>query len=132
MFDLLQLFLWLSPTACLVAFAFGFLTTRSWLGFIGAAVAVPFCLAVYSYPMFRWAGPLALCTNFVAAYLLYRGRSDIAFACLVPFAVIFTILCVFAVRHITLVPDVTRQEEPLITTTIDFPVAVGAWRLPAC
>jgi hypothetical protein len=89
--------------AATAAFSFAFLTNRRWLGFVGAGIAAPFCLFAAGYPLFHWAAPVALAANFVAAYLLSRGRPDVAFTALVPFMMIVTLLAVFALRDITLV-----------------------------
>lgn len=94
---------WPSAVLGLAAFGLAFLTPHSWLGFVGAAVAVPFCLDVSRYPLFDLAGYIALMANCLSAYFLHRGRREVAFACLVPMAIICTVLLVFAFRHITLI-----------------------------
>ena len=94
---------WPAVAAAVAAFSLAFFTTRTWFGFIGAAFAAPFCLFVSGYPLFHWGGLVALAANFVAAYLLYRGRPDVAFTALVPFMMIVTVLAVFTLRDITLV-----------------------------
>jgi hypothetical protein len=75
----------------------------SWLGLIGAAIATPFCVSVSGYPMFHWAGCVALIANFVSAFVISRGRRDVAFAILVPFMMITAFLAVSARRGIVLV-----------------------------
>ena len=69
-----------------VVFLIAFLSSRRWLGFAGSALAAPLCFLVglYSIPMGHYGGPIALATNFISAWLLYRGRREIAFAFLVP------------------------------------------------
>jgi hypothetical protein len=86
------------------AFAGAFLTTNDWLGFIGATIGAPFCFFASDFPLFHWLGLTALVANFLAAGLLYRGRREIAFAALVPFMIVATVLAVFALRGIRLLP----------------------------
>lgn len=54
---------WPSAVLALAAFGVAFLTPHSWLGFVGAAIAVPFCLDVSRYPVFHIAGYVALTAN---------------------------------------------------------------------
>ena len=93
---------WPAVTVALVVFGLAFLTTHACLGFIGASIAAPFCLFVGGYPLFHWAGHVAMCANFLAAYLLHHGRRDVAFTALLPFMMVLTVLFVFALRDITL------------------------------
>jgi hypothetical protein len=93
---------WPAVVLALSAFAGGFLTSRSWLGLLGALISAPFCFYASGYPLFHWIAPIGLCANFVAAWLLHRRRHDIAFAALVPFVMIVTTLAVFAIRNIRL------------------------------
>jgi hypothetical protein len=93
---------WPAVFAAVVAFSLAFLTRHRWFGFLGAAIAAPFCLFVAGYPLFHWAAPVALAANVLAAYLVYRGRPDMAFTALVPFIMIVTVLSMFALRDITL------------------------------
>ena len=93
---------WPPVVVAFTAFAAGFLTTRTWLGFIGAAIAAPFCFAASGYPLFHWVALVALGANFVSAFLLHRGRADIAFAALVPFMMVAALLAVFAFREVRL------------------------------
>ena len=92
------------PAALLAATAFGvaLATPRAWLGFVGASLAAPFCVFVSGYPLFGWTAQVALAANFLAAYLLHRGRRDVAFTLLLPFMIIVTVLAVFALRDIRL------------------------------
>ena len=94
---------WPAVVAALAAYGCAFLTTRASLGFLGALIATPFCVFVSGYPMFHWAGPVALGANFLSAYVLYRGRRDVAFTVLLPFMMVVTLLAVFALRDISLV-----------------------------
>jgi hypothetical protein len=94
---------WPAVFAATTAFSFAFLTNSRWLGFVGAGIAAPFCLFAGGYPLFHWAAPVALAANVLAAYLVYRGRPDVAFASLLPFILIVTVLAVFGLRGITLV-----------------------------
>jgi hypothetical protein len=99
----MALFGWPSAAAAVATFCLALLTpSRKWLGFAGATIAMPFCAVLSRSPTFRAPGLIALGANVLSAYLFYRGRRDIAFACLVPFMMIATILAVFALRHITL------------------------------
>ena len=93
---------WPAAVLSLSLFGLALLTTHAWLGFIGAAIAAPFCADVSGYPLFHWAGHLALAANFVSAYCLRIGRRDVAFTMLLPFMIILTVLAVFALRGITL------------------------------
>ena len=94
---------WPAVLAAFGAYGVAFVTTHAWSGFIGAVIAAPFCVIVSGYPMFAAAGQVTLAANVLAAFLLYRGRREVAFAALVPFMVVSTALAVFAVRGITLV-----------------------------
>jgi hypothetical protein len=93
---------WPAVVLAFGAFALAFLTPRSWLGFIGAAIGAPFCFYASGFPLFYWIALTAAGANFVAAYLLVRGRAEIAFAALVPFMLITVTLAVFALRGIRL------------------------------
>ena len=96
------IFGWPAVCAAFVVFGLALFTASTWLAFTAAAIATPFCLFVTGYPMFRWAGWVALAANFLSACLM-RRRREIAFAALVPFMMIVTLLAVFAAREITLV-----------------------------
>ena len=98
------IFGWPAVVLAFATFAAGFLTNRTWLGFAGAAFAAPFCFYASGYPLFEWFAPIALAANFVSAWLLYRGRADIAFAALLPFMMVAAVLAVFALRDIRLLP----------------------------
>jgi len=93
---------WPAAVVAVAAFGMAFMTTRRWSGFLGAATAAPFCLFVSGYPLFHGISQIAVAANFVAAYLLYRDRPEVAFAALVPFMMILVVLAVFALRGITL------------------------------
>jgi hypothetical protein len=93
---------WPAVALASTAFALAFLTTRTWLGFIGASIGAPFCIFASGFPLFHWLGLIALAASFLAAGLLYRGRPDIAFAALIPFMIVTVTLAVFAFRDITL------------------------------
>ena len=84
-----------------VAFSIAFLTRHSWFGFVGAALAMPFCFLVslYPLPIWHWGGPLALTANCVSAWLLHRGRRDIAFSFLLPFMIVSTLLGLLVLRQ---------------------------------
>jgi len=69
---------------------------------LGGVIIAPFCVSVSGYPLLHWAALIALGMNFVAAWLLYRGRADMAFAALVPIMMIIATLTVFAFRDIRL------------------------------
>lgn len=84
-----------------VAFAAALFTTSKRWGLLAALIAAPFCFFVTGYPMFRWAGWVAFAANFLSASLA-RRRREIAFAALVPFMMIVTLLAVFALRGIVL------------------------------
>src|SRR5438874_1149376 len=45
---------WPAVVLAFAAFAAGFPASRPWLGFVGAAVATPFCFYVSGYPLFHW------------------------------------------------------------------------------
>jgi hypothetical protein len=77
-----------------VVFLIAFPSSRRWLGFAGSALAAPFCFLVglYPIPMGRYGGPIALATNFISAWPLYRGRREIAFAFLVPFMMLVALM----------------------------------------
>jgi hypothetical protein len=85
-----------------VAFLIAFISSRSWFAFLGSALAAPFCFFVSLYPVLigHYGGPIALAANFISAWLLYRGRREIAFAFLLPFILVVTLmaLLVFAQR----------------------------------
>jgi hypothetical protein len=87
----------------LVAFGAAFLTTQGWLGLLGAAASVPFCLFTSGFPLFRELSYVAIGANFVSAWLLYRQRREHAFPLLLPFMMITAVLGVFALRGIVLV-----------------------------
>jgi hypothetical protein len=110
---------WPAIFAATTAFSFAFLTNRRWLGFVGAGIAAPFCLFAGSYPLLHWAAPVALAGNVLAAYLVYRGRPDMAFTSLLPFIMIVTVLAVFAWRGITLRAS-TFTTSPSTTTRAGF------------
>jgi len=93
---------WPAVVMALTAFAAALRTGRTSLGFAGAAIATPFCLYVNGYPLFHWTGAIACGANFLAAFLIHRGRRDVAFTVLLPFLIIVTVLAVFALRHIRL------------------------------
>jgi len=97
------IFGWPAVFLAVAAFGVALLTPRTWMGFIGASLAAPFCLFVSGYPLFHRAGQVALAANVLAAYLLHRGRRDMAFTLLLPFMMIVTVLAVFALRDIRLV-----------------------------
>ena len=96
------IFGWPAVLLAVAAFGAALLTPRAWLGLIGASLAAPFCVFVSGYPLFHRAGQIALAANFLAAYLLHRGRRDVAFTLLLPFLMIVTVLAVFALRDIRL------------------------------
>jgi len=96
------LFSWPAVVLAGVAYVAAFLTARTWLAFIGALVVAPFCVFVSGYPLFHRVALIALGANFVAAWLLHRGRPDIALAALVPVMMIIATLTVFAFRNIRL------------------------------
>jgi hypothetical protein len=112
---------WPAVFAATAAFSFAFLTRHTWLGFVGAGIAAPFCLFAAGYPLFHWAAPVALVGNILAAYLVYRGRPEVAFASLLPFIMIVTLLAVFALRDITLV-RIARRALPVSRTTSPPPL----------
>jgi hypothetical protein len=93
---------WPAPVLAVGAFAFAFLTTRTWVGFIGAAVAAPFCWDASEYPLFYWIALTALGANFLAAWLIYRAQPEKAFAALVPFMMLVAAFAVFTFRDIRL------------------------------
>jgi hypothetical protein len=86
-------------------FALAFLTPHSWAGFVGAAIAAPFCWYASSYPLFYWPALIAMGANVLAAVLLQRGRPDFAFAALVPLMMVVATFAVFAFRDIHLIRE---------------------------
>jgi len=93
---------WPSAAVALAAFGAALRTERGWLGLAGAIAATPFCVFVSGYALFHWWGAVAGVANFAAALLIFRARRDMAFAALLPFLIIVTVLGVFALRHIRL------------------------------
>jgi hypothetical protein len=93
---------WPAVMLAIGAYAVAFLTARTWAGFIGAAIAAPFCLYASGYPLFQWLALVALAANVAAAWLIHRGRPDVGFAALVPFMMLVATLAVFAFRDIRL------------------------------
>jgi hypothetical protein len=83
-------------------FGAAFFTTRGWLGLVGAAASVPFCLHTSGFPLFREVSYAAIGANFVSAWLLCRDRREHAFPLLLPFMMIAAVLGVFALRGIVL------------------------------
>jgi hypothetical protein len=97
------LFSWPAIVLAGAAYAVAFLTTRTWAGFVGAVIIAPFCMFLSGYPLLHWVALVAFAANFVAAWLLRRGRPDVAFAALVPVMMMIATLTVFAFRDIRLV-----------------------------
>jgi hypothetical protein len=65
----------------------------------GATIAAPLCLYLTDFPFLHWASLAALVTNFAAAALLWRGTRDVAFACLLPFMCVLTLIAIFWMRN---------------------------------
>ena len=83
---------WPAVIAASAAFVLAFVAWPR-VGFVAAALAAPFCfwISLYPTPIGRFGGPIALVGNVLAAYLLHRGRRDVAFACLAPFVIVSAI-----------------------------------------
>ena len=90
---------WPAVAAAGLAFSAAFLFRRSWLGLVGAALAAPFCFLVslYPIPVGRVGGIIAFAANFVCAWLLYRGRREVAFAFLLPFMIVAMLFAIVVI-----------------------------------
>jgi hypothetical protein len=95
-----------------MAFLIAFTSRRSWLGFVGSILAAPFCFFVglYPIPIGHYGGPVALATNFVSAWLLYRGRREVAFVFLLPFMMIVVLMGLLVIGQ--QVPPATHVGRP--------------------
>jgi hypothetical protein len=85
--------------AAIAAFGVSFWPRFRRAGLAGAIVAAPLCLYLKDFPFLHWASLAALVTNFVSAALLWRGKRDVAFACLVPFMCVLALIAIFWMRN---------------------------------
>jgi hypothetical protein len=83
---------WPAIIASLAAFAAAFTTGRSWLGFLGLALAVPFLWYASHSPTGEWFSPALFLALLGAAVLLRQGRRRAAMVCLSPFVLVIAIM----------------------------------------
>jgi hypothetical protein len=86
---------WPVVAAAIAAFGLAFSTRYTWVGLAGASIAAPLCLYLKDMPYLHWMSLAALAGNFGAAVFLWRGRRDIAFALLLPFMGVLTLIAIF-------------------------------------
>jgi hypothetical protein len=91
---------WSAILSSFAGFAAAFLADRRPLAYAGAAFAVPVCVLLSGAPLLELPAYLALASTCAAAVVFSRGRKDIAFALLLPFALLVTVLLVFTWRGI--------------------------------
>jgi hypothetical protein len=89
---------WPLVAAAIAAFSVGLFTRQRWFGFVGALIAAPVCLHLSEALYLHWVSLAAFAANFLAAGLLWRGRSDIAFTLLTPFMGVVIMLVIFWFR----------------------------------
>ena len=92
---------WAAILSSFAGFAAAFLAGRPSLAYAGAALAAPVCVLLTGSSILELPAYVALASTCAAAVVFSRGRKDIAFALLLPFALLVTVLLVFAWRGIT-------------------------------
>jgi hypothetical protein len=90
---------WPLLAAAIVAFGVALSTGRTWAGFVGAFIAAPLCWYLTSMPYLHWVSLAALPANFVAVAAVWRARSDIAFAMLLPFMLMTVLVVILWLRN---------------------------------
>ena len=94
------MFGWPLVAAAIGAFGVAFSTRHTWVGIVGAVIAVPLCLYLSDMPYgLHWASLAALAANFLAVAALWRGRHDIAFAMLLPFMLMIVLIVILWLRN---------------------------------
>jgi hypothetical protein len=73
----------------------------STLGLVGALLAAPFCVLISGSPAatFHYGGLTALSANFVAAWLVRKGRRGYGFLFLLPFLGLTTFIAIAVFRQ---------------------------------
>ena len=94
------LFGWSLILSTVVAFTLAFLFDRPALAHAGAGLAGTACAFLAQAPVLRLPACIAFASTCAAALVFARGRKDIPFALLLPFAMLVTVVGVFALRGI--------------------------------